>query len=147
VDALDKAADVATAAQLAEMIGLMDALIKATIEYARTRKQFGVAIATFQALQHRIADMWIAAEESRSVAAAAAMACDADAQRRRCTISAAMIVVCDAAHRIGNEAIQIHGGIGMSDELIVSHWHRRLWALRQELGDRRSHLERLVAMA
>ncbi len=146
-EALAYAADVATAAQVAEMVGLMDALIAATIDYARTRRQFGVAIGSFQALQHRIADMWIACEETRSLAAAAALACSESGEVRARTVSAAMVTACDAAHRVGNEAIQIHGGIGMTDELIVSHWYRRLWALRQGLGDRRSHLLRLMGTA
>jgi alkylation response protein AidB-like acyl-CoA dehydrogenase len=142
--ALQRSADLATAARIAEMVGLMDVLIAATVDYARTRKQFGVAIGSFQALQHRIADMWIACEETRSLAAAAALACAPGEGAREKTVSAAMIVAFDAAHRVGNEAIQIHGGIGMTDELIVSHWYRRLWALRQESGDRRWHLERLA---
>ncbi len=145
VPALERAADLATAAQIAEMVGLMDALIAATVDYARTRKQFGVPIGSFQALQHRIADMWIACEETRSLAVAAALACASGEVGRARTVSAAMITACDAAHRVGNEAIQIHGGIGMTDELIVSHWYRRLWALRQERGDRRWHLERLAS--
>jgi alkylation response protein AidB-like acyl-CoA dehydrogenase len=143
--ALERAADLATAARIAEMVGLMDALTAATVDYARTRKQFGVAIGSFQALQHRIADMWIACEETRSLAAAAALACAPGETARTATVSAAMIVACDAAQRVGNEAIQIHGGIGMTDELIVSQWYRRLWALRQECGDRRWHLERLAS--
>ncbi len=145
LDALVAAADIATAAQTAEMVGLMDALNAATIDNARTRKQFGVPIGSFQALQHRIADMWIAAEESRSLAVAAALACAEGADVRARTVSSAMLVACDAAEKIGNEAIQMHGGIGTTDELIVSHWYRRLWALRQELGDRRFHLGRLAA--
>ncbi|MCR5859698.1 acyl-CoA dehydrogenase family protein [Mesorhizobium sp. J428] len=119
--ALERAADLATAAQIAEMVGLMDALIAATVDYAHARKQFGVAIGSFQAIQHRIADMWIACEEARSLAAAAALACASGETGRARTVSAAMITACDAAHRVGNEAIQIHGGIGMTDELVVSH--------------------------
>jgi hypothetical protein len=142
--ALERAADLAIAAQIAEMLGLMEALIAATVDYARTRRQFGVAIGSFQALQHRIADMWIACEETRSMAVAAAYACSEDTARTR-TISAAMLTACDAARKVGADAIQIHGGIGMTDELIVGHWYRRLWALSQELGDRRSHLARLTA--
>lgn len=142
--ALERAADLATAAQIAEMVGLMDALIAATVDYARTRKQFGVAIGSFQAIQHRIADMWIAGEETRSLAVAVALACASRETGRARTVSAAMITACDAAHRVGNEAIQIHGGIGMTDELMVSHWYRRLWALRQERGDRHWHLKRLA---
>jgi alkylation response protein AidB-like acyl-CoA dehydrogenase len=146
IEALERAADRATAAHIAEMVGLMDALVAATIDYARTRKQFGVAIGSFQALQHRIADMWIACEEARSLAAAAALACAPGGTERERTVSAAMITACAAAHRVGSEAIQIHGGIGMTDELIVGHWYRRLWALRQETGDRRSHLARMVGL-
>ncbi|GIL01835.1 MAG: acyl-CoA dehydrogenase [Alphaproteobacteria bacterium] len=147
IEALERAADVATAAQTAEMVGLMDALNAATMEYTRTRRQFGVPVASFQALQHRIADMWIACEETRSMAAAAALACGAGDATRSRTVSAAMLIACDAAQRVANEAIQMHGGIGTTDELIVSHWYRRLAALRQELGDRRSHLARLAAVA
>lgn len=145
--ALAHAADVATAAQVAEMVGLMAAMIDATTEYARTRRQFGVPIGTFQALQHRIADMWIACEETRSLAAAAALACGEDVETRTRAVSSAMLLAIDAAHRVGSETIQIHGGIGMTDELMVSHWYRRLWALRQRLGDRNFHLQRLVALA
>lgn len=145
VPALERAADLATAAQVAEMLGLMEGLIAATVDYARTRKQFGTAIGAFQAIQHRIADMWIACEETRSMAAAAAYACAADTDRAR-TVSAAMLTACDAARKVGAEALQIHGGIGMTEELIVGHWYRRLWALGQELGDRHSHLARLCAL-
>jgi alkylation response protein AidB-like acyl-CoA dehydrogenase len=145
--ALEQAADIAMAAQLGEMVGLMDAMIAATVDYASTRKQFGTALSTFQALQHRIADMWIGCEETRSLAAAAAHACAENGKDRSRTISAAMIIACNAARRVGNETIQIHGGIGITDELIVSHWYRRLWALQQELGDRRCHLDRLSSMA
>lgn len=81
------------------------------------------------------------------MAAAAALACGAGDATRSRTVSAAMLIACDAAQRVANEAIQMHGGIGTTDELIVSHWYRRLAALRQELGDRRSHLARLAAVA
>lgn len=143
--ALEHATCVATAAGIAEMVGLMDALVAATVDYARMRRQFGTAIGTFQALQHRIADMWIACEEARSVAAMAAYGCLAGGEEGARAVPSAMLTACDAAARVGNEAIQIHGAIGMTDELVVSHWYRRLWALRQGLGDRRSHLARLVA--
>ncbi len=143
--ALETAADFAIAAQLAEMVGLMDALNAATREYAASRKQFGIAIANFQALQHRMADMWIATEEARSLALAAAIACTGPAETRAITVSRAMLIACDAARLVANEAVQIHGGIGTTDELAVSHWYRRLAALRQELGDRNSHLARLAA--
>ena len=144
-EALAHAADLAEAAQVAEMVGLMAALVSTTIDYVRTRRQFGVAIGTFQALQHRIADMWMACEETRSLAFAAALACGGPADGRRRAVSLAKIRACDAAHLVGGEAIQLHGGIGMTDELIVSHWYRRLLALRASLGDRRHYLNRIVA--
>lgn len=138
---LQLALDRGRAAYLAEMLGLMDALINATIDYAKLRKQFGQAIGRFQSISHRIADMWIAAEETRSMVMAAALACDAGtASDRQRTISSAMLVALDAARKVGAEAIQIHGGIGMTDELIVGHWYRRLWALSCEAGDRHHHL-------
>jgi alkylation response protein AidB-like acyl-CoA dehydrogenase len=145
-DALAHATDLAEAAQVAEMVGLMAALVSTTIDYVRTRRQFGVAIGTFQALQHRIADMWMACEETRSLAFAAALACGGPADGRGRAVALAKIRACDAAHLVGGESIQFHGGIGMTDELIVSHWYRRLLALRASLGDRRHYLNRIVAM-
>ena len=145
VEAMVEAArDRAEAAQVAEMVGLMDALVRETIAYVQTRRQFGVEIGKFQALQHRIADMWMACEESRSLALAAALACTGSEQERRRTVSMAKIFACDSAQRIANEAVQMHGGIGMTDELILSHWYKRLLALRSSLGDRRFHIQRLT---
>ena len=144
VEALERAADLATAAQIAEMVGLMDALVAATIDYARTRKQFGVAIGSFQALQHRIADMWIACEETRSLAVAAALACAPDGSERERTVSAAMITACDAAQRVGSEAIQIHGGIGMTQEAKIGHYFKRLTMIENSFGDTDYHLRRVT---
>src|SRR5262249_33462914 len=129
---------------VAEMVGLMDALVVTTIEYVRTRKQFGVPIGSFQALQHRIADMWMACEETRSLAFAAALSCSGPAGERRWAVSVGKVRACDAARLVGAEAIQLHGGMGMTDELIVGHWYKRLLALQLSLGDRRHHLQRVV---
>jgi alkylation response protein AidB-like acyl-CoA dehydrogenase len=145
--ALDLALDRAEAAEIAVMTGVMDALIRATIEYLKTRRQFGHTIGSFQALQHRVADMWIACEETRSLSYAAALAVGASPDDRKRVISLAKIRACDAAKLIGNEAIQMHGGVGMTDDLIVSHWHKRLLTLRLSLGDRRLHLARLAGAA
>jgi alkylation response protein AidB-like acyl-CoA dehydrogenase len=144
--ALAAGVDHAEAAQVAAMVGLMEALNGAVIEYLRTRRQFGVPIGSFQALQHRVADMWMAAEETKSLALAAALACGGPAQDRRRVVSQAKLRACDAALLVGHEAIQMHGGIGMTDDLIVGHWVRRLHALRVSLGDRQHHLERLVSL-
>ena len=129
------------------MTGVMDACIKGTIDYLRARRQFGAPIGAFQALQHRVADMWIACEETRSLAFAAAHACNGPAHERRRAVSMAKVRACDAAQLIGAETIQLHGGIGMTDELIVSHWYKRLLALRLSLGDRRHHVARLASSA
>lgn len=145
-EALAVGNDHAEAAQVAAMVGLIEALNGAVIDYLRTRKQFGVAIGSFQALQHRFADMWMAAEETRSLALAAALACSGPARDRRRTVSQAKLRACDAALLVGHEAIQMHGGIGMTDDLVVGHWVRRLHALRVSLGDRQHHLGRLVAL-
>lgn len=138
------ATDQAEAAQVAEMVGLMDALIRETIGYLQVRRQFGTEIGRFQALQHRIADMWMYCEETRSLALAAALSCDAPAEERARTVSRAKMFACDAARIVANEAVQMHGGIGVTDELIVGHWFKRLLALRSSLGDRRFHLARLI---
>ncbi len=146
-DMLVAAADQAEAAQVAEMVGLMDALIRETISYLQTRRQFGTEIGRFQALQHRLADMWIHCEEVRSVALAAALSCDAAPDVRARTVSMAKMLACDAARLVANEAVQMHGGIGVTDELIVGHWFKRLLALRASLGDRRYHMSRLLDRA
>lgn len=145
-EALSIGIDHAEAAQVAAMVGLMEALNGATIEYLRARRQFGVPIGSFQALQHRVAEMWMAVEETKSLALAAALACGGPAHQRRRAVSQAKLRACDAALLVGNEAIQMHGGIGMTDDLVVGHWVRRLHALRVTLGDRQHHLERLVAL-
>lgn len=142
--ALNEADDRTEVAQVAEMVGLMSALIAATTEYVSTRRQFGVSLGSFQALRHRIADMWMDCEESRVLAFAAALACAKDPETRAEAVSIAKLRACDTADRVGAEAIQLHGAIGMTDELIVSHWYKRLWALKLSLGDRSAHLDRLA---
>ena len=142
--AIAAANDRAEAAQVAEMVGLMDALIGETIAYLRIRKQFGSEIGRFQALQHRVADMWIACEEARSLALAAALSCTEPDDVRRRAVSMAKLHACDTAQRVAADAVQMHGGIGVTDELIVGHWFKRLLALRADLGDRRFHMDRLI---
>jgi hypothetical protein len=134
--------DVGVAALCADAVGALQAIFDATVEYAKTRKQFGVPIGKFQALQHRMADMLILVEQARSMSYLAAMRCtDADPRARRSAISAAKVLVGQACRRVGQEAIQIHGGIGMTDELNVSHWFKRLAVTELSLGDTEHHLE------
>ena len=143
---LEEAVDFATALVCAEAVGAMKHANDATLEYLKTRKQFGVTIGTFQALQHRIVDMYIAAEQARSMATlAASKAESADANERRRAISAAKVRVAEACRHISQESVQLHGGMGMSDELKVSHSFRRLTVIAQQFGDADHHLARFTA--
>lgn len=134
--------DVGLAALCAEAVGALQAIFDATVEYAKTRRQFGQPIGRFQALQHRMADLLIHVEQARSMSYLAAMRCaDPDPAARRAATSAAKVLVGQACRRVGQEAIQLHGGIGMTDELIVSHWFKRLAVIELSLGDTEHHLE------
>ena len=145
--ALEEAVDFATALVCAEAVGAMKYANDATLEYLKTRKQFGVTIGTFQALQHRIVDMFIAAEQARSMATLAASKADTatDAADRGRAISAAKIRVAEACRHISQESVQLHGGMGMSEELKVSHSFRRLTVIAQQFGDIDHHLARFSA--
>lgn len=138
----------ANAALCAEATGAMQSLLERTVAYLRTRQQFGQPLARFQALQHRIADMAMHVEQARSMAYLAALQVDrADAAARERIVSAAKVRVCIAAGFVGKQAIQLHGGIGMTDALDVSHYFRRLTAIARTLGDEAFHLERFAAAA
>lgn len=130
----------------AEAVGIISALNAATFAYLGTRKQFGVPLASFQALQHRAADMYAAAEEARALTERAIEALDAGAPDRSALASAAKALVDDAARKIGHEAVQMHGGMGVSDELDVSHYMRRLAAIRAELGSADLHRARFAGL-
>jgi alkylation response protein AidB-like acyl-CoA dehydrogenase len=135
--------DIGLAAICAEAIGVLDRTVETTIEYARTRKQFGVPIGSFQALQHRMADMQIHREQARSMAYLAAVrATDADTMRRQTALSAAKVVIGEACRFVGQNAVQIHGGMGVTDELDVSHYFKRLFAIEKRFGSTLTHLER-----
>lgn len=136
--------DAATAAVVAEAVGAMDAALRLTLEYLKTRMQFGAPIGSFQALQHRAADMHVAIEQARSMAMFAAMSVDeADAARRGAGVSAAKIVAERAARLVGDSAIQLHGGIGMTNEHPIGHYARKLATLRSSFGDTDFHARRL----
>jgi alkylation response protein AidB-like acyl-CoA dehydrogenase len=145
--ALDDAHDVALAALCADAVGSMKALLDATGKYLQTREQFGQPIGKFQALQHRMADMLIHFEQAKSMAYLAAMQCEtADVVERRRVLSAAKALIGQSARFIGQQAVQLHGGMGMADELDVSHLFRRLTAMELTLGDTDHHLENFVAL-
>jgi len=140
--------DFATALVCAEAAGAIGAANDATLEYLKTRKQFGVAIGTFQALQHRMVDLAIELEQVKSMASLACAAVDSkqDPESRCRVVSAAKVRIADACRRVSQESVQLHGGMGMSDELKISHTFRRLTALAQQFGDADHHLARLAAL-
>ena len=145
-DALAAAFDLGVAGLCAEASGALQATLDATIEYTKTRKQFGVPLAKFQALQHRMADMLIHVEQARSMAYLSALrASDPDSRERRRAISAAKVVIGNACRYVGQQAVQLHGGMGVSDEMPVSHYFRRLTAIELSLGDTEHHLEQFIA--
>jgi alkylation response protein AidB-like acyl-CoA dehydrogenase len=143
---LDAAADYGATLLCAEAVGAMDALNGATLEYLKTRQQFGVPIGKFQALQHRMADMFMQAEQARSMATLAAVkAASNDANERRRTVSAAKARIGQALKFVGQQAVQLHGGMGVTDELPAAHHFKRLTMIELTLGDTDHHLARFAA--
>ena len=144
---VERAVDRGIAALCAEAVGIIAALNEATLNHLKTRKQFGVPIGNFQALQHRMADMFIAAEQARSMAVIAAVHADSDeAGARRRAISGAKAYIGQAARLVGQQAVQMHGAMGVVDDLIVSHYFKRLTMIDMSLGDVDFHLGRFSDM-
>jgi alkylation response protein AidB-like acyl-CoA dehydrogenase len=144
-DALEACLDAANAALCAEAAGAVEALLAHTAEHLRTRKQFGAPLAKFQVLQHRVADMAIALEQLKSMAcAAAAVLAGNDLAQRRRVVSAAKALASQQGRQIGMHAIQLHGGMGMTDECRVGHYTKRLMVIGQLFGDAAWHLQRLA---
>ena len=146
--ALDEVLDFGAALSCAEAVGAMKFACDTTLEYLKTRRQFGVPIGAFQALQHRMVDMFISYEQAKSMACLACSKVDSsvDARERAKAISAAKIKIADAARHISQESVQLHGGMGMSEELKVSHTFRRLTALGRRFGDADHHLARFASL-
>jgi pimeloyl-CoA dehydrogenase small subunit len=143
---IEDAADYATALLCAEAVGAIRFANETTLEYLKMRRQFGVPIGSFQALQHRMVDMAISYEQARSMACLACVKVDtAGPEERRHAVSAAKIKVADACRHVSQEAVQLHGGIGMTEELKISHTFRRLTMIGQTFGDAEHHLERFAA--
>ena len=139
--AIERALDYGIAAMCAEAVGIMTALNEATLEYLKTRKQFGQPIGRFQALQHRMVDMVIATEQARSMAMMAAVKADStDTAERRRAISAAKAYIGQQARFVGQQAVQLHGGMGVVDELNVSHYFKRLTMIDLTFGNTDHHL-------
>ena len=146
---IEEAVDFATALLCAEAVGAIRYANAATLDYLKTRQQFGVPIGSFQALQHRMVDMVISYEQARSMASLACARVDAGvaAAERKRIVSAAKVRIADACRHVSQESVQLHGGMGMSEELKVSHTFRRLTMIAQQFGDADHHLERFAAHA
>jgi len=148
LELVEEAGDFAAALACAEAVGAMKFACDSTLEYLKTRKQFGVPIGTFQALQHRMVDMVIAQEQARSMACLACSKVDQpqDLKERMRCVSAAKIKIADSARQVSQEAVQLHGGMGMSEELKISHTFRRLTVLAAQFGDADHHLARFATL-
>lgn len=146
--AIEAAHDQALSALCAEAVGIMKAVNATTLDYTKNRKQFGQPIAKFQVLQHRMADMFLHGEQARSMSYLAAIKCiDPDAGERRRALSAAKVIIGQAGRFIGQQAVQLHGGMGMTEELMVSHYFKRLTAIDLTLGDADFHTQQFIASA
>lgn len=145
---VDFAVDLGTALQCADALGAMETLLDLTVEYASQRKQFGRAIGSFQALQHKMADMFMAVERGRSMFAklADALTGSGSAVDLRRSVSMAKVEISDGAVLVGQYAVQIHGGIGTTDELPAAHYFKRLTAGAVYAGDSRYHLGRYLSL-
>jgi pimeloyl-CoA dehydrogenase small subunit len=141
---IERVVDEARGALCAEAVGLMDESLSSTVEYLKTRKQFGVAIGTFQSLQHRASDMFVAVEQARSMSMFATMASDfTDDKERARAIAAAKVQIGKSLKFVGQQAIQLHGGIGMTMEAKIGHYFKRLTMIENTFGDTDYHLRRV----
>ena len=145
--AMERAQDEAVAALCAEAVGVMEAMHALTVDYLKTRKQFGRPIGENQALQHRAVDMYVALEQARSMALYATMLAGSEdeTERRRAT-HAAKVQIGKSGRHIGQEAIQLHGGIGMTMEYSVGHYMKRMTMIERGFGDTQTHLSALAQL-
>lgn len=145
--ALLRALDEATTLACADAVGAIRAANVLTRDYARNRRQFGVPIANFQVLQHRMVDMAIAEEAAAAITAKAISMCvQADAGTRARSVSAAKVTVGDSARLVGQQCVQLHGGMGLTEEYPASHYFARLGLFERMFGDREEHVQRVVAL-
>ncbi len=133
--ALEHAVDIGIAAACAEAVGVMDSALAITVDYMNQRKQFGVVISSFQALRHRVADMKMQLELARSMSYYASLKLNAPAEERRAAMARAKYQLGQSMRFVGQQAVQLHGGIGVTDEYIVSHCFKKLTQLEMTFGD------------
>jgi alkylation response protein AidB-like acyl-CoA dehydrogenase len=139
--------DTAIVALGAEALGAMQALLDVTVEYTKTREQFGQPISKFQVLQHRMADMYMKVEETRSLLLNAAIALDEASDDSAAACAALKVKVSEAGRFVAQQAVQLHGGIGMTDELCVGHHYKRLMVLARLFGDEAYYLQKYADLA
>lgn len=145
--ALSEAIDLASLAVCAEAVGAMQAALAITLDYTKERKQFGRPIASFQVLQHRMVDMFIEIEQSRSIVLKACLLVDGNDNSAAKAISAAKIRVGRAAKLVGEEAVQMHGAIGITEEYSIGHYLKRLTAIQCSFGSTDYHMRRYLSSA
>ena len=143
--ALELAVDIGIAATCAEAVGVMDKTMDLTAEYLNTRKQFGVPIGSFQALRHRAADMKMQLELARSMSYYASLKLNAPAEERRRAMARAKVQLGNSMRFVGQQSVQLHGGIGVTDEYIGSHYFKKLTQLEMSFGDTMHHLGEVSA--
>ena len=144
---IERVADEATAALCAEAVGAMGVAHQMTVEYSRTRKQFGTPIGKFQVLQHRMVDMFMEHEQSISMTYMATLKLEEDEVTRKQAVSAAKVRIGQAGRFVGQESVQIHGGMGMTEELAVGHYFKRLTMINSEFGDVDHHMRRYTNLS
>jgi alkylation response protein AidB-like acyl-CoA dehydrogenase len=142
---LEDGLDHAVLAQVAEGLGAMEAVLDLTADYLKTRRQFGQPIGRFQSLQHRMAEMLVKVEDTRSMLYRGIAHLDAPPAERRRAVSAAKVVAAEAGAFVGGQGIQLHGGIGVTDEHSISHYFKKLLTLEKSYGDVDWHLARFAA--
>lgn len=145
LSALEHAVDIGIASLCAEAVGVMDKTLAATLEYMNTRKQFGVLIGSFQALRHRATDMKMQLELARSMSYYASLKLNAPTEERRRAMARAKVQLGQSMRFVGQQAVQLHGGIGVTDELIISHYFKKLTQLEMTFGDNLHHLGEVSA--
>ena len=144
---IERVADEAVAALCAEACGVMKTANALTLEYSRTRKQFGVPIGKFQVLQHRMVDMFMEHEQAISMTYMATLKLDEEDLVRKQAVSAAKVKLGQAGRFVGQEAVQIHGGMGMTDEMAIGHYFKRLTMINTEFGDADHHMKRYKSLS
>jgi alkylation response protein AidB-like acyl-CoA dehydrogenase len=142
--AVDEALDLAVLATVSQALGTMETILALTVEHLKTRVQFGKPLGRNQALQHRVAEMFIEVEETRSILFQAITRLDRGAQVRRAAVSAAKVYACGAAQVVGEQGVQLHGGLGVTVEAEVGHHYKKLVLFERLLGDADQHLERFA---